>query len=187
MINSNVVDAVLNEALKTGGDFSELYLQDTETNTMTMIDGKVENANYQRKVGAGVRVLKGTRSAYAYSSDTSEAALVACAKAAASALKGTKEFEAKKISVERIGTSWARIPFSEIDNAKRIELLRRGTQAAKAQSDEITQVVANYSDFDHRTWVYNSEGVHAFDQRPRVRTAIQSVAMANGEAQTGHF
>ncbi|MBQ5512101.1 MAG: hypothetical protein IIT83_00315, partial [Bacteroidales bacterium] len=38
---------------------------------MTMIDNKVENANYQRKVGAGVRVLKGTRSAYAYSADTS--------------------------------------------------------------------------------------------------------------------
>ena len=185
LIKSSIVDAVLNEALKTGGDFSELYLQDTETNTVTMIDGKVENANYQRKVGAGVRVLKGTRSAYAYSADTDEAALLACAKAAASALKGTKEFEAKKICVDRIGTSWAKIPFSEIDNAKRIELMRKGTNAAKAYSDEITQVVANYMDCDHRTWVYNSEGVHAEDRRPRVRTAIQAVAMANGEAQTG--
>ena len=186
LIKNSIADAVLNEALKTGGDFSELYLQDTETNTMTMIDGKVENANYQRKVGAGVRVLKGTRSAYAYSADTGEAALLACAKAAASALNGTKEFEAKKICVDRIGASWAKIPFSEIDNAKRIALLRAGTKAAKTYSDEITQVVANYMDCDHRTWIFNSEGVHAEDRRPRVRTAIQSVAMANGEAQTGN-
>ncbi len=185
MVSSKVVDAVLNEALKTGGDFSELYLEDTESNTMAMIDGKVESANYTRKVGAGVRVLKGTRSAYAYSADTGEDALIACARAAASALKGTKECEAKAISIDRIGQSWAKIPFSEINNQKRIELLRRGTKAAKAYSDEITQVVASYMDFDHRTWVYNSEGVHAEDRRPRVRTAIQSVAMANGEAQTG--
>ena len=185
MINSSIVNAVLDEALRTGGDFSELYLQDTETNTMTMIDGKVENANYQRKVGAGVRVLKGTQSAYAYTAETGEDALIACAKAAASALKGTKEFERKTIAIDRIGTSWAKIPFSEIRNAKRIELLRQGTEAAKAYSDEITQVVANYMDCDHRTWVFNSEGVHAEDRRPRVRAAIQAVAMANGEAQTG--
>ena len=185
LIDRRTVNDVLNEALATGGDFSELYLEDTETNTMTMIDGKVDSANYQRKVGAGVRVLKGTRSAYAYSAETSEQALIACAKAAASALKGTREFEAKTVAIDRIGTSWAKVPFSEIRNDRRIELLRRGTNAAKAESSEITQVVANYMDCDHRTWVWNSEGVHAEDRRPRTRTAVQAVAMANGEAQTG--
>ena len=185
LIDRRTVNDVLNEALATGGDFSELYLEDTETNTMTMIDGKVDSANYQRKVGAGVRVLKGTRSAYAYSAETSEQALIACAKAAASALKGTKEFEAKTVAIDRIGASWAKVPFSEIRNDRRIELLRRGTNAAKAESSEITQVVANYMDCDHRTWVWNSEGVHAEDRRPRTRTAVQAVAMANGEAQTG--
>ena len=185
LIKSSIVNAVLDEALRTGGDYSELFLQDTESNTMSMIDGKVENANYQRKVGAGVRVLKGTRSAYAYSADTGEDALIACARAAASALKGAKEFEGKTIAVNRVGASQVKIPFSEIDNAKRIALLRQGTNAAKAYSNEITQVVASYMDCDHRTWIYNSEGVHAEDRRPRVRAAIQSVAMANGEAQTG--
>ena len=185
LIDRRTVNDVLNEALATGGDFSELYLEDTETNTMTMIDGKVDSANYQRKVGAGVRVLKGTRSAYAYSAETSEQALIACAKAAASALKGTREFEAKTVAIDRIGASWAKVPFSEIRNDRRIELLRRGTNAAKAESSEITQVVANYMDCDHRTWVWNSEGVHAEDRRPRTRTAVQAVAMANGEAQTG--
>ena len=137
MIKSSIVNAVLDEALRTGGDFSELYLQDTESNTLQMIDGKVENANYNRRVGAGVRVLSGTRAAYAYTADTSEAALIAAAKAAASALKGTKEFEAKSICVERIGKSVAKIPFSEINNANRIELLRTGTAAANSFSSDI--------------------------------------------------
>ncbi|MBO4412031.1 MAG: TldD/PmbA family protein [Lachnospiraceae bacterium] len=184
-MKTSIVDAVLNEALRTGGDFSELYLQDSESNTVSMIDGKVETANYQRKVGAGVRVLKGTNSAYAFSADTSEEALIACARAAASALKGAREFETKTVAVNRVGTSSAKIPFSEIDNAKRIEYLREGTKAAKAYSDEVTQVMASYMDTDHHVFVYNSEGIAAEDRRPRIRVAVQAVAMNNGEAQTG--
>ncbi len=185
MINNSIISAVLYEALKTGGDFSELFLQDTEMNSVSMVNGKVETANYQRKVGAGVRVLKGTSSAYAYCSELGEEALIAAAKAAAAALKGAREFETKAVCAERLGRSGARIPFSEIDNLKRIELLKRGTEAAKAHSSEITQVIASYMDCDHRIWVYNSEGVHAEDRRPRTRFAVQSVAMADGVAQTG--
>ncbi|MCR5611654.1 MAG: TldD/PmbA family protein [Clostridiales bacterium] len=185
MIKSSIVNAVLDEALKTGGDFSELYLEDTESNTMSMINGAVETANYQRKVGAGVRVLKGTKSAYAYSADTGEAALLACAKAAAAALKFEREYEASAICVDRIGVSSAKLPFSEVTNADRVELLRRAANAAKAESNEITQTVASYMDCDHRTWIFNSEGLHAEDRRPRARISLRAVAMANGEAQTG--
>ncbi|MBR4434516.1 MAG: TldD/PmbA family protein [Clostridia bacterium] len=185
MINSSIIDAVLEEALKTGGDFSELYVQDSDFNTITMTDGKVDNANYQRKAGAGVRVLKGTRCSYAYTADTSEEALIAAARAAAAALKGEKEYDVKPVCVNRIGRSGASIPFSEIDNIKRIELLKRATNAAKAHSAEITQVQATYFDCTHRTAVYNSDGVHAEDNRPRTRIRVNAVAMADGVAQTG--
>ena len=103
MINKSISEAVLEAALRTGGDFSELYMQDTEFNTVKMVDGAVDNASYERKAGAGVRVLKGTRSAYAYTANTSESALIAAAKAAASAIKDAKEFEDKSVFVERIG------------------------------------------------------------------------------------
>ncbi len=82
LINKSISEAVLEAALRTGGDFSELYMQDTEFNTVKMVDGAVDNASYERKAGAGVRVLKGTRSAYAYTANTSESALIAAAKAA---------------------------------------------------------------------------------------------------------
>jgi Predicted Zn-dependent proteases and their inactivated homologs len=71
----------------------------------------------------------------------------------------------KTVRIERVGKSFAKIPFSEIDNAKRIALMREGTAAARAHSDEITQVVARYMDCDHRTWIWNSEGVCASDRR----------------------
>lgn len=185
MIKHSVEQAVLDEALKSGGDFSELYMQDTESNSLSMVNGVVEDANYNRTVGAGVRVLKGTRSAYAYTADTSEEALLAAARAASAAINGTREFESKSFEVMRSGKCNPRIPFTEISNDRRIALVREGTKAAKAYSPEIAQVVAKYMDCDHRIMVCNSNGIHAEDRRPRTRVSIQAVATANNETQTG--
>lgn len=185
MINSSIISAVLYEALKTGGDFSELYLEDMEQNTLSVIDGKVKDAGHQRKMGAGVRVLKGTRCAYAYCSSMNEASLLFAARAAAAAFKGMREYETRAFSIERIGASCAKIPFSEINNQKRIELIRQGTAAAKAYSNEISQVVVNYMDCTRSSWIYNSEGVQAEDHRPRTRLALQAVASSTSESQVG--
>ena len=65
MIPQALASEVLAAALETGGDFSELFLEDTESNNVSMMGGTVETATYSRKHGAGVRVLKGTRYAYA--------------------------------------------------------------------------------------------------------------------------
>ena len=101
MLDQKLARMVLEEALGTGGDFSELFVEDTEQNNVTMMDGKVENATYSRVHGAGVRVLKGTRSAYAYTANTSEEALRLTARGAAAPHKGGKvgrsgEFSCKK-------------------------------------------------------------------------------------------
>ncbi len=185
MIKQSIANAVLEEALRSGGDFSELFMQDSEINSLEMIDGAVETAKYKRIAGAGVRVLKGTSSAYAYTADTSEESLISAARAAAAAIDGVKEYESKSFEVIRDGKVSPIIPFESIKNDKRIALLSEGTKAAKSYSSEISQVVASYTDCDHRIMVCNSNGVWAEDRRPRTRVWVQSVAMANGEAQTG--
>ena len=184
MLDQKLARMVLEEALGTGGDFSELFVEDTEQNNVTMMDGKVENATYSRVHGAGVRVLKGTRSAYAYTANTSEEALRLTARAAAAALKGVKEGESVEFACNNYGGA-PQIPFSDIGNADRIALLREGTAAAKAYSGEITQVAAKYLDVDQRIMVCNNLGVWAEDRRPRTRIFIQAVASDSDEAQTG--
>ena len=185
MIEQAVARRVLEAALTTGGDFSELYVEDKESNRIAMIDGAVESATSSHSRGAGVRILRGTRSVYAYSADTREEALLATAKAAASALDGVGEGQVLRFAATDYRTD-PRIPFSSVNNAMRVELLKRGGQAAKAYSPEITQVTASLIDMDQRVLVCNSEGVWAEDRRPRTRLAVEAVAMAGGEAQTGH-
>ena len=88
MISRTSAERVLNAALATGGDFAELYMEDGESHSISMLDGVVENAAYSRARGAGVRILSGTRSAYAYTVDISESALVETAKRASAIIRG---------------------------------------------------------------------------------------------------
>ena len=90
MINEKTAERVLEAALETGGDFSEIFSEDTETRTIAGINGKIETAASSHAHGAGVRVLCGELSAYAYTSDTSEEALIKTARAAAAVLNEKK-------------------------------------------------------------------------------------------------
>ena len=184
MISQTLAQAVLAAALETGGDFSELFLEDTESNDVSMMGGTVENATYSRRHGAGVRVLKGTRYAYAYTADTSEAALLATARAAAAAITGDERVTPKVFAVNDCRKAPV-IAAADVDNARRVAWLREASTAAKNYSPEISQTIAGLADVDQRVLVCNSEGVFAYDRRPRVRIMMQAVASDGNQTQTG--
>lgn len=184
LLSESVVRRVLEAALQTGGDFSELFAEDTEHNGVQMLDGVVENATYSRSRGAGVRVFKGTRSVYATTADLSEEALLMTARAAAAALEGAPEGMNRVFQVVRYAPALP-VTMADVDNARRAALLRRGTQAVRDASDEITQIIAKVRDWNQRVLICNSEGVWAEDVRPRVNVVVSAVAMSGAEAQTG--
>lgn len=186
MIDQTIANAVLASAMDNGADFAELFLEDSESNRISMIDGEVENAGYTRLHGAGVRVLLGNRSAYAYTVDTSREGLLRTARAAAAALPGVKkEFGTVRFAACAYDTPVAR-PFSEIENSARIALLKNASKACKAESAEITQVAAQYFDKVQRVLICNTEGLFKTDVRPRTRSFVQAVAMQKTQAQTGY-
>ena len=59
MISKAAAEHVLAEAMRTGGDFAELFLEDTRRANMTLSDGTIDNAVTGRNHGAGVRVGDG--------------------------------------------------------------------------------------------------------------------------------
>jgi TldD protein len=185
LVSEKIAQKVLEAALETGGDFSELFLEDTESSNLSMIDGKLESATYKRIRGAGVRVLKGSLSAYAYTADLSEEALIKTARAAAAVFSSPKAYTSMPIAVKQDYTQAVKRHFKDIENAHRIDLLKRMHKAAKGYSEEISQVSSRYFDITRRIEIFNSEGLHVSDTQPRVRVMVEAVAMKDGEAQSG--
>ena len=187
LISEAVARKALQEAQKSGADYAELFLEDNESTRIEMIDGKVESANYARICGAGVRVLLGTQSAYAYCADVNEVSLLETARAAAAAL-GEAKFSPsgeRSLSLNRFQTP-VKQRFDSIGNAGRVSVMKAGSRAMKSASAEVTQAVVRYLDQVQRVTIVNTDGIYVTDERPRTRIFMQAVAMKGSEAQTGY-
>ena len=94
MISRDLCQRVLQRAMATGGDYAEIFSENTLNHSINMIADRVETINDSVVAGAAVRVYKGFRSVMATTIDTSEEGLLRCAEKAADALgEGTAEIE----------------------------------------------------------------------------------------------
>ena len=184
MITQHTAERVLLAALGTGADFAELFLEDCERNGLLLTDGYIEQSVYTRKHGAGVRVMLGEKSAYAYSADTTEEALIETAKLAAAAVKSDAVRDSLQFMKKRYATEQA-IPFRSVENTKKTALLRASYKAAMSVSPNVKHFSANYFDLVQRVCICNTEGVWAEDVRPRTRIMLSSVASDGTNMERG--
>ena len=59
MISKNLAIEVLNEALSTGGDYAEIYLEEKITEGVSLENGSVETSSNLDGFGCGIRILNG--------------------------------------------------------------------------------------------------------------------------------
>ena len=60
------MERALEAAIQAGGDFAEVFFEDTVKNSVEYKDGKIDSALCGRDYGVGIRVLSGENYAYAY-------------------------------------------------------------------------------------------------------------------------
>ena len=186
MISREICCRVLQKALSTGGDYAEIFAENTINHSIHMISGAVDAIKDTNIAGAAVRVYKGLRSVLASTVDTSEAGLLACAEKAAGALgEGTAPMDI--VLKERIfgNVHPVKIVPASVSNEEKVAILKEGYFAAKEYDPSIVQVSGTLAAVDHRIFIANSEGLLANDRSIRTRIAIEAVAEKDGQTQTG--
>lgn len=186
MIPRRHAEAAIERALQTGGDFAELFLEDTRKNAVSMIDGKIDSATTGRTHGAGIRVLNGVDSVYVHTNDTSPEGLLRAAAQAADAVKGA----ANKKNVRLVGSVARNVHAIEqlppdVEGKVKAALVHRAYKAAKDEDSAIAQVRVTLADSDTAVSIANSEGLFVSDRRVYVRMGIAAIAATESENQTG--
>ncbi len=186
MLDQNIAREVLQEAVRSGGDFAEIFVEDRIDNTLMMRSGRIETANTGRLHGAGVRVFSGTNAVYVHTNDTSREGLMACARQAAAAVKGGKGCIVEPFKAWNAARpEEIRLLPTDVKAAIKAEKLRAAEAAARRVSPEVVQVIGNYIDHVQNVCICNTEGVFVTDQRVRTRLSIAAVASNGTENQTG--
>jgi len=187
VIDEAVIDRVLATALRTGGEFAEVFAEDKRSSSALFDDGKVEELTSGRDRGAGIRVVVGDTTGFAHTADLSIAGLRAAAAAAAAAARGATG----GVKVVDLGDGLRRharevaIDPTTVDKADKVALLRHADEVARSADGAITQVSAGYGDSRRRILVANSEGVFASDEVVRTMFNVSCVATGDTGMQTG--
>src|ERR1700676_3811785 len=75
-ITEHDLESYLSEALSAGGDYADVYFEYLATSSIGIDEQIVKSATEGVSMGAGVRVIAGERTGYAYSDDLSPASVV---------------------------------------------------------------------------------------------------------------
>lgn len=186
MLDKQLIDKILTEALSTGGDFAEIFVEKKSSSNLFMIDGKVESSISGRDFGIGIRIFKGLFSVYGYTNDMNEESLLKATKKIASSISGTKEditINLIKQDIENINK--IQIYPQDIKKSEKIELMKIASHSAKDYDKHISQVRVSLGDVKQNILIANSEGLFTTDERVRGRILIESVATDGNDMQTG--
>ncbi len=188
MLDESVIQRTLTAALRTGGDFAEVFVEDKRSSSAMLDDGRVEELSSGRDRGAGIRVVVGETTGFAHTADLTDDGLRAAAEAAAAAAR-TGGGGVREVALTRQDTASrpaaAILPETVAKGAK-VDLLRRADAAARAEGGSIKQVRARYGDSRRQILVANSDGLLASDDQVRTLFVVSTVAFGDTGMQTGY-
>lgn len=186
MIRKSIIESVLQKALSNGADFSELFLEDSVSSTMQLLDRKIVKSISGNDYGAGVRVFYGHKAIYAFTNDVSEKGLLTVAEAVSQAETGDKRTEIIDLTQKTYDSPHkVLIPFNSVPIQDKIAFVHSIDNASRNFSDYISQVNINYMEKYQNIMIANSEGLSTQDQRTYARVYVSSIAFKDNQMQTG--
>lgn len=187
MIQKYNLQKILKTALKNGGDFAELYADDTQSLQIISEGKKIEKVNPVIDRGIGLRVLWKDKTAYGFTNEISEKSLLELADSISQSVS-QKKFESpislKTIS-PHIQMKISKSPFT-LDLEQKRNFISRAEKEAWSLDPRVIQVKVLYAEILKKMVVANSLGELVFEDRTYTLFFVQTVVQEGERLQTGY-
>ncbi len=177
-------EASLGEALATLAthrlDDADLYFEYTRSEGWSLEEGIVKSGSFGIDQGVGVRAVAGEKTAFAYSDDISQAALLDAARTvrtiAASGQSRRVRIGEPKAKASRRSLYAPLDPIATLDSTQKVALLEKVERLARSRDPRIVQVMAGLASEYDVVLVARADGRIAADVRPLVRLSLTVIA-----------
>ncbi len=182
-MDKEMLAKVVARALEKGGDFADVYLENRVSRQIIMEESKFKSGLYGISQGAGVRVMSGNKTGYAYTDDITEDKLLKAAEVASYVATSGNRISPAAVSVTSF-PSFITVsqPLDQIADEKRIEIIRRADQAALDYDPRIRMTLIEYNDEIRSRVIANSEGIYLRDDLPLLFFIVQAMSV-DGKAR----
>lgn len=186
-------EATLAQALATirehRVDDADLYFQTTRHEGWSLEEGIVKSGSFSIDQGVGVRAVAGEKTAFAYSDDLSEAALMDAARTVRTIAAAGQQRRVKVPGRTRPAASRVLYaptdPIGSLDSAGKVALLEKVEKMARAKDPRIVQVMASVAAEHDVVLIARADGTRAADVRPLVRVNVTVIAEQGGRREVG--
>ena len=187
MLDVSEVEELLERCMASNCDFAEIFEEEGTTESLSMLNSKLEDANQLLRAGIGIRLYKGVQSVYGYTNDTDMDSLYELV----DDLRGGFGIVDKQVKIHLVEQTHPNLHPVQINpiNASltdKVDLMQRASDAAMNYSDKINKVSVGLSSVHQNVQISNSDGRIVHDTRIRTRMAVESYAQDGDNLQSGY-
>jgi TldD protein len=187
MIRDFSLTKILKRALQRGGDFAEIYFEQSQPTSILCEDNRIEKVITGIDTGIGIRVIYKNKTSYAYTNLVNERALLELADSVSIACNEGMFEKNINLSVKKSGfNSLIKELPQKVSMQKKIHLVLCANKTARSWDKRIRQVKVVYRDSIQKLIIVNSAGDFIEDERISTLFMVQVIASQDDIIQTGY-
>ena len=185
-VEKDVLDRVLRKALARGGTFADVYVENRIARNIVMEESRFKSAVFNISQGVGVRVVVGDKTGYAYSDEITEEKMLRAAEVASFIARGGQPATPVDVKAERRPSYvTVKLPLNDVADEKRLDVMRRASEAALAYDPRIKMASIDYYDEVRGRVIATSEGAYLADELPLLFFIVETLSEGNNTRHMG--
>ena len=178
---------VLKKALSNGGEYADIFVERSTPLSLICEDSRMEKVVSGIDCGAGVRLLFGQRTAYAYTNDLTTSSLLELADAVRHAAGGGANISTIDLCKIKPRVDYRIIKEPEgVDTSHKVQMALNADRIARLFDRRIRQALVTYREHRQRVTIASSDGRIAEDERLYLTALVHVVAADGDVVQTGY-
>ena len=186
MINKNQAIRILNSGLHTGADYAEIYIEEKDSFSVVIENGKVENSGIRHSYGAGIRLLNKFQSVYGYTNEVNEKSLTKLIENLSNSFHDKQVLSIDKLVTKRPkNLSNIETSFSNVDDKVIIDYLKSGEEVLRNTDKRVVRTNVSFSYSISKIQIASTKGINHLDYKERGRCYVICTAADQGKIETG--
>jgi len=167
-------------------DYSDIYLQNTLSESWVLEDRQVKRGSFAINRGAGIRVVSGDKTGFAYCDDINMLSITESFQAAKSIAAQGAKISSQGVKITASPSLYKPVnPIESLSSTSKIALLNELDTYVRGLDARITDVSASIAAEYDVISIINSKGLVAGDIRPLVHISVTVWIEDNGRRESG--
>ncbi len=185
-LDAALLESTLSEALSRGGDFTDVYVEHRRQSSLQLEEGLLKQSSESVALGAGVRVVVGEQTGYAYTNELALDRLREAARTASALARQASGTAVARLQDRSVPQRYAaEQPAHAAPLGTKAAFVQAADVAARAFDPRVREVRASWSDEWRLVLIANSADELVADAQPLFTFSVSVVAEENGSRQAG--